>query len=87
MAVVETDLHRVAQGGKNDLFMYTTDDALSVITAALGTYFTVPNTPMRVGDIILAACNVDGTPEMQHYVVQSQAATTGVTVVVAQTIA
>ena len=77
MSFTKKDLGVVGQNGQNSLFMYTTEDADSVVETA--DYFLDAYKGLRVGDFILANLDTDGTRETKvYYVITS--ASGGVTI-------
>jgi hypothetical protein len=74
MAFAATGLKMIAQGGAADakvqrIYAYTTGDADSAVVAD-GYFDGILDNGLQVGDIIIASCNVDGTPTFRYYGVQ-----------------
>lgn len=55
------------EGSRKKIYHYTTNDADTVIEA--NGYFDA--TDMNLGDLVIAALDVDGTPEVKIYVVDA----------------
>lgn len=77
MAFSATNLCTVASGGQNSIHMYTSTDADTVIETA--DYFLDAYASLRVGDMIFANIDTDGTLETKIYYVATSAST-GVTI-------
>lgn len=77
MAFTKETLGVIGQNGQNSFFMYTTEDADTVVETA--DYFLDAYKGLRVGDAIFANIDTDGTRETKLYFVAT-AASTGVTI-------
>lgn len=71
------DMCSVGQGGQNTMWMYTTTDADTVVETA--DYFLALYKGLRVGDMIFANLDTDGTRETKIYYVAT-ATSAGVTI-------
>lgn len=76
MAYIAAGLKLVSTGGaigtgsgsSKSIYHYATNDADTVVEA--GAYFDdIDGDPLKVGDIIIASLDVDGTPEVKIYIV------------------
>lgn len=65
MALVLTDLSVLAYANNFTLWHYTTVDA----DVTVGGYFNNAAAMLRVGDLVIANLDTDGTPSTQFYVV------------------
>lgn len=54
-------------GSRKKIYHYATNDADTAVEA--GGYFD--NTDMNLGDLVIASLDVDGTPEVKHYIVSA----------------
>jgi hypothetical protein len=72
MAFKKENLGVIGQNGQNSTFMYTTEDADTVVEAA--DYFLDAYKGLRVGDFIFANLDTDGTRETKIYFVATSAA-------------
>ena len=77
MAYVDAAMQRIGGNYHQNLWMYYTADAIATVYAA--NYFDTKILSMNIGDIILAACVMDGTEVFQLLTVVG--VTTHVTVV------
>lgn len=57
----------LAAGSVQKIYSYITNDADTVVEA--NAYFDT--TDMRTGDLVIASLDVDGTPEVKHYIVSA----------------
>lgn len=75
MALDESKLKCISGTNPNRVWSYESDDTVAVVVGS--GYFNDATEELRFGDIILAACDQDGTPDMTTVVVTSadQAAT------------
>ncbi len=70
MAYSQTDLIALGYGpGKSKLWMYRTNDPLATVVGA--GYFNGAAALLQVGDLILTALDVDGTPATRTLIVSS----------------
>ena len=81
MALTEATLRCTSSTNPNRVWTYQTDDTVATVVAS--GYFNNATEELRFGDIIVAATDQDGTPDMTTVVVTS--ATAAATVTTAKT--
>lgn len=71
---------RAAAGGqRNTIFHYSTNDTHAVVIGA--NYFDPAAAFLQVGDIIMASCDLDGTPTLRQYMVSAISGAGAVTII------
>ena len=73
MAFTAKNLCNIGTGGDNSLFLYTTEDADTVVQA--DDYFLNAYNTLKVGDFIMCNMDTDGTRETKVIYVTASAST------------